>query len=147
MGGEKVGGREKGWMGKRQGLTADDDGHGAVGAHGDEEEGRVLEVVVGVLSEEDGEAGDGDGDGEEGEEEAVAEAVGGEGDEHGEGEGGGPGGDGVELRLDGGVAVGADDAGGEEGVACGDGWVVSGWVWVMGKGVDGGGWRVEGKVP
>lgn len=104
------------------GLTADDHRHRAIRAHRHEEQRRVLQVVVVVLGEEDGEAGDGDADGEEGEEEAVAEAVGQVGDEHGEGEGGGPGGHGVELRLDGGVAVGADDAGGEEGVAC-VGWV------------------------
>ena len=96
---------------------AHDDGQGGVGAHGDEEEGGVLEVRARVDGEEDGEAGDGDGDGEQGEEEAVLELVGEVGDDEGEDEGAGPGGDAVELGADLRVAVCFDDAGGEEGVA------------------------------
>ena len=96
---------------------ADDDGEGGVGAHGDEEEGGVLEVRARVDGEEDGEAGDGDGDGDEGEEEAVLELVGEVGDDEGEDEGAGPGGDAVELGADLRVAVCFDDARGEEGVA------------------------------
>ena len=57
------------------GEPADDNGHGAVGAGRDEKEGRVLEVVVRVHGEQDGEAGDGDADGEQGEDEAVLERV------------------------------------------------------------------------
>ena len=98
---------------------ADDDGEGGVGAHGDEEEGGVLEVGAGVHGEEDGEAGDGGGDGEEGEEEAVLQLVGEEGDDEGEDEGTGPRRHAVELGPDLRVAVRADDARGEEGVAVG----------------------------
>ena len=125
------------------GEPADDDGHGAVGARGDEEERGVLEVVVRVHGEQDGEAGDGDADGDKREDEAVLEPVGEEGDDHGEAEGGGPWWDGMDcgmlvvgaaggeewndgegrargrtLCLDGGVAVGLDNARGEEGVTC-----------------------------
>lgn len=96
------------------GEPADDDGHGGVGAHGHQEEGGVFGVGGVVDAEEDGDAGDGEADGSENEEEAVAEFVRGEGDEEGEHEGGGYGGDGVQLGLDGGVAVGLDDGGGEE---------------------------------
>lgn len=87
------------------GEPADDDGHGRVDAHGDEEEGCVFEVVVRVHGDEDAEAGDGDEDGEQGEGEPVLELVTEVGDHHGEDEGGGPGRDGMELRLDGTVAV------------------------------------------
>lgn len=96
---------------------ADDDRHGAVGAHGDEEQGGVLDVPVGVHVQEDGEPGGGHGDGDQGEGEAVLGFVRGEGDHHGEDEGAGPGGDAVELGADRGVAVGSDDAWGEVGVA------------------------------
>ena len=100
---------------------AHDDGEGGVGAHGDEEEGGVFEVGARVDGQEDGEAGDGGGDGEQGEEEAVFELVGEEGDDEGEDEGAGPGGHAVQLGADLRVAVGSDDAGGEEGVAVGFG--------------------------
>ena len=96
---------------------ADDDGQGGVGAHGDEEEGGVLEVRPRVDGEEDGEAGDGHGGGDQGEEEAVLELVGEVGDDEGEDEGTGPRGNAVELGADLRVAVCFDDAGGEEGVA------------------------------
>lgn len=98
---------------------ADDDGHGAVGAHGDEEEREVFDVRLGVDVEEDGEAGDGEGDGDEGEEEAVFGFVGEVGDYHGEGEGACPGGHAVELGPDLGVAVCSDDAGCEVGITWG----------------------------
>lgn len=97
---------------------AHDDGHGRVGAHGHEEEGGVLQVRPGVHRQQDGEAGDGHADGDDGEEEAVPRFVGRVGDQHREGEGGRPRRHAVQLRADGGVAVGFDDGGGEEGVAC-----------------------------
>ena len=96
---------------------ADDDGQGGVDAHGDEEEGGVFEVGVFVGGQEDGEAGDGDGGWEQSEKEAMFGQVGEVGDDQGEDEGGGPGGNGVELGADLRVAVGGDDARGEEGVA------------------------------
>lgn len=98
------------------GEPADDDRHSAVDTHGDAEEGPVFEFVVRVHGDEDTEAGDGDADGNEGEGETVFELVAEEGYDHREGEGCGPGRDGVQLRLDGGVAVCLDDSGGEEGV-------------------------------
>ena len=100
---------------------AHDDGEGGVGAHGDEEEGGVFEVGARVDGQEDGEAGDGHRGGEQGEEEAVFELVGEEGDDEGEDEGAGPGRHAVQLGADLRVAVGSDDAGGEEGVAVGFG--------------------------
>ena len=78
-------------------------------------------VVVDV--HEDGEAGDGNADVEHGEEEAMAEAVGQEGGEHAPAEGGGPGRDGMELGLDGAVAVAFDDGGSKVGVSVG--WILS----------------------
>lgn len=92
---------------------ADDDGHGGVGAHGDEEEGGVFRMRVVVDREEDGCAGEGEEGGKEGEEEAVGGGVGEGGDEESEEEGGGVGGDGVQLGFDGGVVVGLDHGGGE----------------------------------
>ena len=74
-----------------------------------------------VDGDEDGEAGDGHGGWDEGEEEAVFELVGEERDDEGEDEGAGPGRDAVQLGADLRVAVCADDAGGEEGVAVGFG--------------------------
>lgn len=98
---------------------AHDDGEGGVRAHCDEEEGGVFEVRARVDGQEDGEAGDGHGDWEQGEEEAVLQLVGEEGDDEGEDERAGPGRDAVQLGADLRVAVGSDDAGGEEGVAVG----------------------------
>ena len=97
-------------------------GERGVRAHCHEEEGGVFEVRARVDGEEDGEAGDCHGGGEQGEEEAVFEFVGKEGDDEGEDEGAGPGGHAVELGADLRVAVCADDAGGEEGVAVGFVW-------------------------
>lgn len=71
---------------------ANDDGHGAVGAHADEKERGVLELRAVVDGEEDAEPGQGHAHGPHGEGEAVAGAVAEHGHEHGEGEGGGPGG-------------------------------------------------------
>lgn len=99
------------------GKPAHDDGHGRVNAHGDEEEGSVLECVVVVHGDEDAEADDGEADGGDGEGETVLELVAEVGDDHGEGERGCPGGHRVQLRLDSRVAVRLDDAGGEKGVA------------------------------
>lgn len=87
------------------GEPADDDGHGRVDAHGDEEESGVFEVVVRVHGDEDAETGDGDEYGEQGEGETMLELVAEEGDHHGEDEGGGPGRDGMELCLDWAVAI------------------------------------------
>ena len=98
---------------------ADDDRKGRIGAHGDEEQRRVLEVRPRVHGQQDGEAGDGHGDRHEREEEAVSEPVGEEGDDEGEDEGTGPRRDAVQLGPDLRVAVRADDAGGKEGVAVG----------------------------
>ena len=80
---------------------ADDDGHSAVDAHGHHEEGAVLEFVVVVDVNEDGETGNGKADGEYGEGEAVSEFIAEVGDDHGEGEAGGPWRYAVELCLDG----------------------------------------------
>jgi len=100
-------------------VPAHDDRAGGEGAHGNEAEARVLGVEVVVGGHEDGEAGDGD-EGAEGDEGvAEAEAVGEVGHEQAEGEGGGGGGDGVQLGLDGGVAEGFDDRGGEVGECLG----------------------------
>lgn len=98
---------------------ADDDGHGAVRAHADEEERRVLDVRAIMDGEEDGEARDGDADGPQGVGEAVAGEVAADGDEHREGEGGGPGRHAVQLGLDGAVVVGLDNGGGEVGISVG----------------------------
>lgn len=98
---------------------AHDDGHGAVGAHADQEQGGVLDVGMVVDGQEDGEARDGDADGPDGVGEAVAGEVAEDGDKHGEGEGGGPWGHAVKLGLDGAVVVGLDDGGGEVGVSVG----------------------------
>ena len=76
-----------------------------------------MRVFVGC--EEDGETCYCHGDGDEGEEEAVFEEIGEEGDDERENEGCGPGWDGMELGADLAVAVGFNDAGGEEGVASG----------------------------
>lgn len=99
------------------GHPADDDGHGGVGAHGNEEEGGVLGARVVVDREERGGAGEGEEGGEEGEEEAVGGEVGEGGDQEGEEEGGGAGGDGVQLGFDGGVVVCFYYGGGEVGEA------------------------------
>lgn len=98
-------------------VPADDDRHGAVGAHADEEEGGVLEAEAVVHGEEDAEAGEAEAERREGEEEAVPREVRARRHEHGEGEGGGPGGHRVQLGLDRVVVVGRDDGGGEVGVA------------------------------
>lgn len=98
------------------GEPADYDRHGRVHAHGDEEERRVLETGVVVHGDEDAETGDGEADWQERERETVLKFVAEVGDDHGEGEGGRPRRDRVELRADRGIAVGLDDAGGEEGV-------------------------------
>ena len=90
-----------------------------VRAHGDEEQRRVLEVRPRVHGQQDGEAGDGNGDGDEREEEAMFQLIREEGHDESEDEGAGPGGDAVQLGADLRVAVRADDAGGEEGVAVG----------------------------
>ena len=66
-----------------------------------------------VYGNEDGKASDADADGENREEEAMLEAVGNEGDDHTEAEGSGPGRYGVQLGLNGGVAVTLDDGGAE----------------------------------
>ena len=50
---------------------ADDDRHGGVRAHGDEEQCRVFQLLVVVDGDEDGKAGNGDGDRDDGEDEAV----------------------------------------------------------------------------
>lgn len=55
---------------------ADNDGHGRVGTHGNEEEGGVLEISVLARGNEDGEAGDGDADGKYGKEKTMLELVG-----------------------------------------------------------------------
>lgn len=69
---------------------ADDDGHCAVDAHCNHEERAVLEVVVVVNDNQDGETGDGDADGYDCEGETVFEFVAEVGDDHSEGEAGGP---------------------------------------------------------
>ena len=98
---------------------ADYDRQRGVGAHGHEEEGAVLKVGVCVGGEEDSEASDGHGDGDEGEEEAVLEPVAEKSDNEREHERRRPGGHRVQLRPDLRVAVGFDDARGEESVAVG----------------------------
>lgn len=99
------------------GEPADDDGHGRVDAHGDEEEGRVLQAAVVVHGDEDAEAGDGEADGPHGEGEAVLQLVAEVRHDHGEGEGRRPRRHRVQLRADGRVPVALDDARREEGVA------------------------------
>lgn len=74
-------------------------------------------MSVVMHGDEDAEAGDGDADGEDGEGEAVFAPVREGGHEHSESKSSGPWWDGVELGLDGAVAVGGDDAGGEVSVA------------------------------
>ena len=97
-------------------VPTDDDGPSGIDAHGDEEEGRVLHLHVVMHGEQDREAGDADGDAEHSVGEAVLRVVREHGEEHCETESRGPWGDGVQLRLDGAVAVAVDDAGREVGV-------------------------------
>lgn len=87
------------------GEPANDDGHGAVDAHGDAKQSTVFESVVVVHGDQDAKACDGDTDGDDGKGETMFEFVTEEGYHHGKGEGCGPGRNGVQLRLDGGVAV------------------------------------------
>ncbi|KFY61261.1 hypothetical protein V496_05095, partial [Pseudogymnoascus sp. VKM F-4515 (FW-2607)] len=92
-----------------------DDGHGGVGAHGDQEERAVLRHDVVVDVEEHGEADHRDAHREEAEGEAVAGAVTEPGYDHGETECSGPRRDGAQLRLDGTVLQAGDNGGREEG--------------------------------
>ena len=96
---------------------AHNDRHGRVRTTSDEEQRAVLDVVLVMGCDQDREPGDADRDGDEREEEAVAQLVTKKSDEHAEAKGGGPGGHTVELCLDGGVAVGFDDAGREVSVS------------------------------
>lgn len=68
------------------GEPADDDGHGAETAHGDEEERSIFEAVVVVNGKEDGEASDSDGNRDDCEEETVFRFVGDVRNKHCEGE-------------------------------------------------------------
>lgn len=68
----------------------DDNRHRTVDAHRHHAEGPVLEVVVVMDDDQNGETGDGDADGHDGEGEAVFEFIAEIGDDHGEGEAGGP---------------------------------------------------------
>ena len=90
-----------------------------VRAHSNEKKSRVLKMRPRVRGEEDGEASNGNGNREQGEKKAVFEPVRKERHDEGEDEGAGPGRDAVQLGADLRVAVRADDAGGEEGVAVG----------------------------
>ncbi len=98
---------------------ADDDRHGAESAHGDEVQGCILHVVIRVHGEKNGEAGDGNGDRHKGEGKAVPGSVGNVGNDHSEDEGACPRWHAMELRPDLTVAVGSDDARGEESVTKG----------------------------
>jgi len=69
-----------------------------------------------VDREEDAEAGDGDRDWDDSEHETMPGFIRDVSNDHCEGEGRGPRGHRVELRADGGVTVGFDDAGCEEGI-------------------------------
>ena len=92
---------------------------GGVGAHGDEEEGAILEVWARVGSEEYGKSGNRHRYGNQCKHEAMFEPIREERDDEREDEGGGPGRDRVQLRADLRVAVCFDDAWSEEGVAVG----------------------------
>ena len=96
------------------------DGHSGVCTHGDEEHARVLDLIVIVHGEEDGESGDGDGDGDECEEEAVFREIRGKGNDHRERKRTRPWWNREELCSNGGIAESFYDGGSEEGVAvCG----------------------------
>lgn len=99
------------------GEPADDDGHGAETAHGDEEERSIFEAVVVVDGDEDSEASDNNGNRDHGEEETVFRFVGDVCNKHCKGESCSPWRYTVQLRLDRRVAVGSDDAGREVGIA------------------------------
>lgn len=99
------------------GEPADDDGHSAETAHGDEEERSIFEAVVVVNGKEDSEASDYNGNRDDCEEETVFRFIGDVCNKHCKGESCSPWRYTVQLRLDWRVAVGSDDAGGEVGIA------------------------------
>lgn len=95
---------------------ANNDGHGGVAAHRDEEQGCILEIGAVVDREEDGEAGDGDGDGNKSEQETVSCFIRDISKYHREAESHSPRWHRVELRADRGVTICGDDAWREEGI-------------------------------
>jgi hypothetical protein len=95
---------------------AHDDRHRGVRPAGDQEQCAVLDVVVVVGCDQDGEAGDADADRDQSKQEAMAQLVREESHEHGEAERCGPRGNAVQLCLNGGVAVGLDNTRGEVGI-------------------------------
>lgn len=98
---------------------ADDDGHGRVGTHRDEEECSILKISVMVDGDQDGEASNGHADGDDAKEEAMLELVREEGDDHCKAKGARPRRDTMQLGLNRAVTVGCDDGRREEGVAIG----------------------------
>ena len=98
---------------------ADDDGHSRIGAHSNQEETCVLDVLVVVDCEHYCEARDRYGNRDECEDETVLCEIRACGYDHCECEGAGPRRHTVQLRLNRGVAVRLDDCWGEEGVAVG----------------------------
>ena len=102
---------------KVQVKPADDDWHGAVSAHGDQEQGRVLYVPMRVHGQKDGKTADGDKDWDQSESEAVLDSIREVGDYHGENECARPWWHTVELRADLRVIVGSDDGWSEEGIS------------------------------
>ena len=101
------------------GEPADDDGHGRVGADGDEKEGGVLHVDAVAHVHEHAEAGDGDEDGQQRKQQPVLGPVRRRRHHHGQPKGGDPRRHRPQLRLDGAVPVRDDDGGREVGVAVG----------------------------
>lgn len=85
--------------------------HGCISSHGDQEESCILQVVVVVHGNEDSEAGDADANGENGKEEAMSEAIGEIRNKHGKAKSSSPRRHTMELGLDGRVAVALDDGG------------------------------------
>jgi len=96
---------------------ADNYRHGGVGAHCDEEETSVFDVLVIVHGEHDCEARDRYRDGDDCEDETMFGEVRASSYDHCKCECAGPGWDRVELCLNGRVAVRLHDCGGEEGVS------------------------------
>jgi hypothetical protein len=96
-----------------------DDGHGRVCAASNQKQGAVLKLAVVVNGDEYCEAGNADADWQDGEEETVLELVGEVCDDHTEAKSSGPRRNGMQLRLDGRVAVALDNGRGEISVSVG----------------------------
>jgi len=90
---------------------ADDDGHGSVDAGRSHEKSAILQVLIVVDIEQNGEANDRDADREQCEQPTVSRKIRKIGDQHGEPETYSPGRHRVQLGLDGAVSIRSDDGG------------------------------------